>query len=91
DLSALSDIVTEFNKKFNIESSQNSELSNYAQEFNNLSKRIEEIVKELTSYKTLILGFLNNEGWETKTNRDILKHLWMGKLLKQLDILKCLC
>ncbi len=88
DLSALSDIVTEFNKKFNIESSQNSELSNYAQEFNNLSKRIEEIVKELTSYKTLILGFLNNEGWETKTNRDISKYQAAWVTSPFIDVLK---
>ncbi|WP_282460676.1 PDxFFG protein [Mycoplasmopsis bovis] len=88
DLSALSDIVSEFNKKFNIESSQNSELSNYVQEFNNLSKRIEEIVKELTSYKTLILGFLNNEGWETKTNRDISKYQAAWVTTPFIDVLK---
>nr|WP_318034239.1 hypothetical protein [Mycoplasmopsis agalactiae] len=72
-MSALSNIVSEFNKKFNIEASQNSELANYVAEFNNLSKRLEEIVKDLSAYKTLVLGFLNNEGWETKTNRDISK------------------
>ncbi len=72
-LSVLSNIVSEFNKKFNIETSQNSELSNYVAEFNNLSKRLEEIVKNLSAYKTLVLGFLNNEGWETKTNIDISK------------------
>ncbi|WP_430002235.1 PDxFFG protein [Mycoplasmopsis bovis] len=88
DLSALSNIVSEFNKKFNIESSQNSELSNYVQEFNNLSKRIEEIVKELTSYKTYILGFLNNEGWETKTNRDISKYQEAWVTSPFIDVLK---
>lgn len=42
-------------------------------EFNNLLKRLEEIVKDLLVYKILILGFLNNEGWEIRINVNILK------------------
>lgn len=72
-LSALSNIVSEFNKKFNIETSQNGELANYVAEFNNLTRRLEETVKDLSAYKTLVLGFLNNKGWETRTNANILK------------------
>lgn len=43
-------------------------------EFNNLIKRLEEIVKDLLVYKILVLGFLNNEGWEIKISRNILKY-----------------
>ncbi|EIN14864.1 Hypothetical protein, predicted transmembrane protein [Mycoplasmopsis agalactiae 14628] len=87
-LSALSGIVSEFNKKFNIETSQNSELANYVAEFNNLSKRLEEIVKDLSAYKTLILGFLNNEGWETRTNVNISKFQTSWFTMPFIELLK---
>lgn len=42
-------------------------------EFNNLIRRLEEIVKDLLVYKILVLGFLNNKGWEIRINVNILK------------------